>query len=212
MGRLLGVLAGLALAVAVKPASAVPTLFFDGDVAFDSGSSLLAVSAVLTGVEDISPIPNLNGSSLNFSATFDSVGSNAFFTTALFSGVAGDDLTVIDGDLNTLLVGEFTGLQAKGANDFDSGLMSGSFSVTGGVLASLFDPGSLVALQFNLSTVFGPNMFGGSFNGSIDGRLEGPAAVPEPGLLALLGIGLVLMAFTRPAAGRSSGGSRQEMK
>ncbi len=180
-------------------ANAIPTLLFDGDMSFDASSSQLSVSTILTGSVDIVPAPTLLGSNLSFSATLDSVSSDAFFTNGFLSGVAGDDLTVIGGGPELLLSGEFLDLVMSGVNDSvipgqNSGALDGVITATGGSLGGLFGTGDLIALQFNLNTVFSPGMFRQDFRGEIDGRIEG---VPEPQILTLLGLGITLIGFAR---------------
>lgn len=189
---------GLALALfASSAAQAIPTLFFDGAINFDSRTGLLSVTSVLTGTEDIMPAPNLVGSSLVFATLLTSVDSTSpLFTVGNFGTSAGTDLTVMDGDSNTLLLGDFSSLQMKGGNGYSSGLVTGTLNSTGGDLQSAFGIGNLIALQFNLTTTFSSNMFEDSFFGAIDGRIEGQQVqVPEPAMPALLALGLLVIGF-----------------
>jgi len=187
-------------------AHAIPTLFFDGAIDYTGGE--LSVNSVLVATEDIDPMPELVGSSLVFSAIFDEVDasrSNSFLTVGLFNGVAGDDLAVMDGDLNSLLTGDFSSLEMKGLNGRESGLVTGTVSATGGLLADMFGAGNLIALEFNLSMAFSDVMFDSGFFGDINGRIIGEtvvatataASVPEPGVLAMLGLGLALIGFIK---------------
>ena len=87
---------GLFLAITLFSASAyaIPTFYFDGTINYDASTGLLDVESSLTATEDITPGPNLVGSELNFTASFDSVISTSSVTVGLFSGVSGDDLFV----------------------------------------------------------------------------------------------------------------------
>ncbi len=188
---------GLALAMFASSAQAIPTLFFDGSISYNVGTGLLSVTSVLTNTAGIAPAPTLLGSSLDFSASYNSVDtSNTFYTVGTFGTAAGTDFTVIDGALNTLLTGNFSELTMKGGNGFSSGLVSGMLNASGGSLQNEFGIGNLIALEFNLSTVFGSAMFATDFKGAIDGRVEGAAInVPEPTMPALLALGLLFIGF-----------------
>jgi len=185
------------LAWGVVSAHAIPVLTYDGTLSYDAATGGLSVSSVLTGTQNIMPAPQLLGSSMSFNAVLSSVDtSNSFFTIGNFAGVAGtDDLSVSDGSPNLLLTADFVSLDMRGVNGWDQGTMSGLISATGGSLASMFGQGNLIALNFNLTTVFDPAMFNSGFTGSIDGRIVG--TVPEPGPMALLGLGLVLVGAVR---------------
>ena len=204
---------GLALVLLAQSAYAVPTLFFDGDITFtssDPGISLqnaassgslgkLSVTAVLSATQEIDPAPQLIGSSLTFSAFLTEVDiSSSSITIGLFAGGAGYGITVVDGNSNNLLLGDFDNLEVLGRNGRDSGRVTGVMNATDGLLADMFGAGQLIALVFNIDTFFGADMFDSSFSGKIDGRIEGEArAVPAPGILTLLGLGLALMGVIR---------------
>lgn len=192
---------GLALALVASSAHAIPTLFFDGDIAYDVNSGLLSVVSVLTATQDVAPAPELLGSSLDFTALFSSVDdSNAAFTAGYFATTAGTDLTVIDGDTNSLLTGNFSSLVLKGGNGLNSGLVKGTLDSTGGSLQNEFGIGNLIALQFNLTTSFSATMFDSDFTGAIDGRIEGETVnVPEPSMPALLALGMLFIGFVNRA-------------
>lgn len=197
---------GLALALCAQSVYAIPALFFDGEISFDASTGELSVNSVLTATTDITPAPNLIGSSLSFMALLDNVDdSHPIFTVGSFMGVRDDDLEVTDGDLNTLLTGDFNSLEMKGANGRDFGLVSGEIDATGGSLQNLFGTSNLIALEFNLSTLFGSTMFDSSFTGRIDGRIVGQEQpVTEPAVLTLLGFSLVLMGVVRNIRTRCS--------
>lgn len=186
---------GLALVLITTSAHAIPTLFFDGEIAYSASTGELSVTSVLTATEDISPAPELIGSNLEFSAILDS--TILYGTTRTRGLFIGDDIEVTDGDNNSLLVGDISFLEMFGRNGNDFGIVSGTVNATSGSLAEMFGAGNLIALDFNLSTVFSVEMFDTDFVGGIDGRIEGEATVPEPNILALLGLGLALIGFTR---------------
>ncbi len=188
---------GLVLAMFASSAQAIPTLFFDGSINYNASAGLLSVTSVLTNTTGITPAPALLGSSLDFSASYNSTDtSNAYYTVGIFGTTAGTDLTVIDGALNTLLTGNFSELTMKGGNQFSSGLVSGILNADGGSLQNEFGIGNLIALEFNLSTTFGSEMCASNFTGVIDGRIEGASVnVPEPTMSALLALGLLFIGF-----------------
>lgn len=197
MKSLLSVI-GIVIALASTTAYAIPTLFFDGTISYDASSGDIFVTSALVDTTDITPAPNLVGSSLSFSATLDSVDtSSPYYTAGLFTGVSGDDLSVFDGDLNTLLTGEFLSLQMKGGNGRTSGLITGLIDATGGDLESEFGTSNLIALQLNLTSSFSATMFDSDFSGNIDGRVVGKTPVPEPAVLTLVGLGLAFIGFMR---------------
>ncbi|MDT8281324.1 MAG: PEP-CTERM sorting domain-containing protein [Gammaproteobacteria bacterium] len=190
---------GLALALVTSSVHAIPTLLFDGDINY-TADGWLTVTSELTGAIDVAPtIPTLLGSSLNFSVFLNSVdATNTRVTVGYFGTGAGTDLSVIDGGVtsNTLLTGNFNTLSVTGSNGRSSGLVEGTLNADGGALQSLFGIGNLIALQFNLNTVFSADMFDSSFYGAIDGRLEGEAVnVPEPSIPALLALGILFIGF-----------------
>jgi hypothetical protein len=190
---------GLALALITTSAHAIPTLFFDGDISYDQTTGLLSVSSVLTSTFDIAPSPTILGSSLDFTTLLSAVdSSNSNYTVGLFGTTAGTDLSVVDGDSNSLLTGNFSELTMKGGNGLDFGLVTGTLDADGGTLQDMFDIGNLIALEFNLSTSFSTTMFDYSFDGLIDGRIEG-ASVPEPTMPALLALGILLIGFVNRA-------------
>ena len=193
---------GMALALIVQPVYAVPTLFFDGDMSYGASSGALSVVSVLTATQEINPSPELMGSSLTFSTSLTGVNvSSSIRTIGLFSSGTGDNISVTDGDSNNLLFGEFTSLTMMGRNGKDLGRITGTINATGGLLESYFGEGQLIALVFNIDTVFSANMFNNSFVGNIDGRIEGETqTLPAPDILTLLGFGLILMGIRKKYA------------
>ena len=190
---------GLALVLIAQPAYALPTLFFDGDISYAASSGELSVSSVLTATQEITPSLELAGSSLTFSASLSSVDvSSSFVTIGLFTGEPGDGISLIDGDSNNLLFGEFTSLSIMGRNNRSSGRITGTMSATTGLLESYFGEGQLIALVFNIDSVFSADMFDNSFAGNVDGRIVGHTLpVPAPGIFTLFWFGLILMGIKR---------------
>ncbi len=170
--------------------------FLMGSINYSASTGELSVTSVLTATTDIASMPELLGSSLSFSALFTAVETpNAFITRGLFDSAA---ISVIDGDFNSLLIGELSSLAMLGRNGKSSARLLGLVNATDGSLAAMFGAGDLTALVFNLSPVFSATMFDDDFTGRVDGRIEGEAvAVPEPGILALLGIGVALIGFPK---------------
>jgi hypothetical protein len=189
-------LIGVMLFAFVIKANAIPTLFFDGNVGYTASSGMLDVNAMLIGSEDIAPAPVLTGSIFDLSAIFLGLGagSSATVTVGDFGGLAGDDLRIVGGDSTVLLEADLNALQMRGANGSDFGLMTATFAATGGSLLNSFSSSELFALQLNLTTTFNEGMFRSDFRGQIDGNLKS-SAVPEPDIMALLAMGLVLMSL-----------------
>ena len=120
--------------------------------------------------------------------------SSAIITVGDFGGLVGDDLRIVGGDSTILLEADLNTLQMRGANGFDFGVMLATFTATGGSLLNSFSSSELFALQLNLSTTFDNGMFRSDFRGQIDGNLK-PSAAPEPHLMTLLAMGLVLISL-----------------
>ncbi len=218
--------AGILLALplcAAAPALAVPTLYFDGGLSFNSTSNILSVNTTLTGAVDVVPAPTLAGSSLIFSAQLNpgSVSSSGGVTGAGFDSAPGSpDFSVTGGLGGVLLQGEFVSLFMRGTEPLylpgitdpltsgTSGILSGVVQLTGGSLTGQFAGlPDVFALELNLTTAFGPAMFASDFDGLIDGKMT---AAPEPPVWLLMWAGLLaLVAVRRPAPIRSSacGGS-----
>ena len=198
---------GLVIALATSSAHAIPTLLFDGTINYATNTQELSVSAVLTETFDITPAPELSGSSMMFSALLydvESLSGGCFFCVAStqgnFIGNANpsiDDLIILDGFGDELLTAKFTSLSLEGANGGDNGVVNGLLTATGGSLMSLFDGSDLFAFQLNLNTLFSSAMYQSDFSGRVDGNIKGSVSVPEPSLLALLGLGILIVSFTR---------------
>jgi hypothetical protein len=196
---------GLFIALTASSAQAVPTLFFDGAIDYNANDSKLVVSAALTDTVDITPAPTLLGSTMVFSALFDNVenlSGGCFFCVSSTKGnFVGnglvDDLTILDGDgITVLLTAQFASLSLEGTNGSNRGEVIGLLNATGGSLMSMFDGSDLFALQLDLNTSFSSTMYRSDFSGMVDGNIEG-RSVPEPSLLALLGIGMLVAGFAR---------------
>ena len=189
---------GLALTLMVSSANATPTLFFDGDIAYTASSGELSGLADVIDSDDISASLDLPGT-LDFVVSFSSVDSLTFpgITIAEFAGDAlSDDLIIMDAMANVLLTGNFVSFEIRGANTRDFGIISSAFEINGGSLMSDFSTGNILALQFNMSSAFSEDLFRQDFDGLIDGRMTFEyAATPEPSVLVILGMGLVLVGF-----------------
>lgn len=186
---------GLILIVAffTSSAHAIPTLDFSGLIEFDARSQQLSVTSTLIDTHDIFPVPTLDGT-LNFDAELVSTYFGYGFNLGSFGTIAGqDDITVKDADDNILLTGNFSSLTMSGADDADRGSITGQLTSTGGLLAPEFGTGNVLALQFNLEGyLFNSQMFNNNFSGEINGDIEG---VPEPSIVALLSMGILLIGF-----------------
>ena len=191
---------GLALAMMASTAHAIPTLFFDGTINYDSTTGRLAVSSTLIDTFDIDPAPGLTGS-LNFETQFIDDFAGFGLVIGSFGTVEGqNDIQVLDASSAELLTGNFSSLTMSGNDGSDNGTITGMLDSTGGLLESLFGIGNLIALEFNLSTMFDAAMFKTSFSGHIDGRIQGESiAVPEPTALALLSLGVLFVGFVNRA-------------
>lgn len=187
------------LAMAASSAQAIPTLMFNGDINFNSTTNILNVTSELFHAENTSTTVNLSNSTLTFDATLTSVTSAlGFFSSTIgnFSGITGNDLTIIDGDGITLLTADFSSLGLEGFDGEDSGIISGALTATGGSLINDFNTSDLFALQLNMDTVFSNLMFESNFTGQVNGDLKGHAAnVPEPTTMVLLCLGLLMIGF-----------------
>ena len=190
---------GFSLALLANTAFAVPTLYFDGDINYSVTRSTgeLTITGTLINSTDV-PMPDLASSTLSFGAIFDSEVGLDSFTAGLFNGVGlVDDLSISDSS-GSLLTGDFSQLYMIGGNGDNYGSLRGVLSSTGGSLSSFFSTSDLIALEFNLGSAFGPEMFKQSFTGRVNGTLTGSGqAVPEPNILALLGIGLLMVGAAR---------------
>ena len=110
----------------------------------------------------------------------------------------------------------FTLTSTSGSYDstagFGYGMFAGTFSVGGGLLSGSFSNlevfgwGNDIDFDFAADLVFDSGSLQGGFaGGRIEGIISGDmfvaklgaVTVPEPGVLALLGLGLALMGFTR---------------
>jgi hypothetical protein len=184
---------GFVIALLASSAQAVPTLFFNGTIGYEASSSRLTVASDLTGTADIFPSPALQGT-LNFEAELLSTFFGSGYNIGSFGTIASqNDITVFDANSNLLLSGNFSSLSMSGSDNADNGSIFGELTSTGGSLAADFGIGNILALQFNLAgTVFNSSMYNTDFTGLIDGNIQG---VPEPSLLALLSMGILMTGF-----------------
>ena len=187
---------GLTLVMVASSAHAIPTLFFDGTINYDSTTGRLTVSSILIDTFDINPAPSLTGS-LNFETQLIDDFAGFGLVIGAFGTVEGqDDIQVLDASSAELLTGNFSDLTMSGDDGSDNGTITGMLNSTGGSLESLFGIGNLIALEFNLSSIFNATMFDTNFSGHIDGRIQGESvAVPEPTALVLLSLGVLLVGF-----------------
>ncbi len=189
---------GFSLTLLANTAFAIPTLYFDGDLDYSVANTVgeLTITATLIDSSGVA-MPDLGSSSLSFNAIFDSEVDLDSFTAGLFNGVSSDDLIISD-STGTLLTGDFSQLYMIGGDSDNYGSLRGVLTATGGSLSNFFSSSDLIALEFNLGAVFGSDMFNNSFTGRVNGTLTGSGqSVPEPSILALLGIGLLMVGVAR---------------
>lgn len=195
----------IALLVASTSSYAIPTLGFGGNLAYDTSGFFpadLNITGNVNGSADLSIVPDLATSSFSLFADFlfetfvaGQTTTGTFGTTPILPDLLVTDNGGAGGSLRTLMTGNVQTLELVGPNGFNLGTMSGSVLLNGGILAAEFGgAGALVAFSFNMSTVFGENMFANNFAGIVNGAITG---VPEPMPLALLSIGLIGITLTR---------------
>jgi len=209
----------LVLLLAASTAQAIPTLFFDGSAenggginyttgdAYDNTDNILNVSGVLFDTQDLAISPLLTDSSVKFSALFlnyETIAGVGFFGADTTRGnfISSDpttsDLEIYDGNNTLLLAADFNSLSLEGANGSNRGEVFGILNATDGLLMNTFDNGNLFALQLNLTTNFSDMMYQSDFSGDVNGSIQGQSVtVPEPGTLALLGLGFLITGFAR---------------
>jgi len=193
-------LLGFLLFVSNSLYAATPSLSFNGTFDYTAATSVstpgfLTITGSLYDFQGISSIPVLTGS--QFSLTTQLLTEN--FTTTSSEGVFGSangtaaDLSIYGGDGASLLFANVAGLSMSGINGVNFGSLSGSVMSTGGTLATDFlSTSTLLGLEFNLSTVFGQNMFQSDFNGNINGSLRA-VSVAESTAIYLFGVGLLVL-------------------
>lgn len=195
-------LLAVGLLVASSASFAIPTLKFGGNISYTadtlSPADLNITGVLIPGYTDLSIAPVLESSSVILSADFISASSADGNTTGLFGTTPVNDLLISDNyGLNTLLTGDVNSLMLTGREDTNFGILVGTIEITGGLLADDFGGlGSLFAINFNLDTMFAPDMFDSDFFGITNGSITA-AVVPEPMPLALLSIGLIGITLTR---------------
>jgi len=133
------------------------------------------------------------------------------FYVSSVNALAGDVTTYNDGALWLTLAGSDLGGLLGGITLFGNGGLPASGSITGSGTGYLDAIGGLALPYFDTNTVFGSDLvYSSSFNPIPDGPLDdgmthlGTAAItgdsaniPEPGVLALLGLGFAGMGFAR---------------
>lgn len=192
---------GILLVLATTSAQAIPTLafhgggFLSGGVEYTNATQTMQVDAELIGSLDVGPLI-FTGSSLSFTANLDST-TTAAAGMVTFGHFSSSNLVITNGDATVLLEGSFNDLTVYGGNGLDFGVVNGTFASTGGSLATEFGLGTLFALELNLSTLFSNNIFLDDFTAEVNGQITGEPAVtvPEPAMLALLGLGVLLIGF-----------------
>ena len=190
----------IGLLVVSSSSIAIPTLKFGGNISYStnalSPSDLNITGVLIPGYTDLSISPDLASSSVILSADFISSSSADGYTTGLFGTKSANDLLISDNfGLNTLLTGDIDTLLLTGRDGTKLGILAGTINITGGSLVGDFGGvGSLFAINFNLDTVFNPGMFTSDIYGDTNGSITG---VPEPTIMALLGIGLLGVVLTR---------------
>ena len=182
---------------------AIPTLKYGGSIFYDSTGVFpadLNISGVILPGDytELSYSPDLATSSVILSADFLSASSDGSHTTGLFGTTPANDLLISDAfGTNTLLTGNVSTLLLTGREGMNLGILAGTINITGGLLAGDFGGvGSLFSINFNLDTMFGPDMFNSNFFGITNGSIT-KVEVPEPMPLALLSIGLLGMTMSR---------------
>ena len=182
---------------------AIPTLKYSGSIFYTTNAAVpadLNISGELLPGDytELSYLPDLATSSVILSADFQSASSDGSWTTGLFGTTPWNDLLISDNlGKNTLLTGDVSSLSLFGREGTNLGFLVGTFHITGGSLAGDFGGvGSLFAVNFNLDTLFNPDMFNSDFFGITNGSIT-KVEVPEPMPLALLSIGLLGMTITR---------------
>jgi len=195
----------IGLLIASTSSHAIPTLGFGGNLQYDTTGSFpadLNITGNLNGSTDLSLTPDLATSSFSLFADFlfetyvpGDTTTGTFGTTPILPDLLVTDNGGSGGSLRTLLTGNVDSLDLVGPNGANLATLSGSLLLNGGLLAAEFgEAGTLVSFTFNMSTVFGENMFANNFTGIANGAITG---VPEPMPLALLSIGLIVITLTR---------------
>ena len=192
----------IGLLLASSSCFAIPTLTYGGSIFYStsmySPADLNISGVIIPGSTDLSYSPDLATSSVILSADFLSASSDGSYTTGLFGTTPLNDLLISDAfGTNTLLTGNISTLLLTGREGTNLGILAGTINITGGLLADDFGGvGSLFAINFNLDTLFNPDMFNSDFFGITNGSIT-KVEVPEPMPLALLSIGLLGMTIAR---------------
>ena len=194
-------LVAIGLLVASSSGFAIPTLKYGGSIFYDSvgfsPADLNVSGKLIPGSTDLSYTPDLASSSVILSAEFLSASSDGNYTTGLFGTTPSNDLLISDAfGLNTLLTGNVSTLLLTGREGANLGILAGTINITGGLLAGDFGGvGSLFSINFNLDTLFNPDMFNSDFFGITNGSITKAVSLPMP--LGLLSIGLFGITMAR---------------
>ncbi len=193
ISRFSRMIAGVVLLGLASAVHAIPTLTFGGNLSYSASAGLLTLNGQLLSSQSLFPAIDFASSTIALSTTFSSSSSTNGVTSGSF--VAGT-LSISDSS-GGLLSGAFSLAQLAGLNGSNQGALSLFFTPSGGSLSSYFsNPSDLFALTLNLSTPFGANMYSSDFNGIGNGNITSRAAVPEPGVISLLVVGLGLLGIT----------------
>jgi hypothetical protein len=198
-------------------ASVLPEYFFNGPVAFSSGTDTLAVKTGAGGAEIIGsqglpspfaviptnmPGSNIAGSEIVLSLNLGTVTDSNGTTTATFTTPVGYEAALYLGNgsggtqSSPVLTGSLTDMEVSGGDGNNLGVLTGLLHPNGGSAFSFFsNPSDVIALEFNLTTNFAKTMYQSSFSGQINGQVESTSAapVPLPAALPLLVSGLGLL-------------------
>jgi hypothetical protein len=151
----------------------------------------MLVDAVIVDFQDIAATTGLMGSSFQFNTSLNSVISDSGFTTGVFDSSSAS----ITNNGSDLLSGALVGLTMIGLDGFNLGSLYAEVMPDSGILLPEFtNPSDLLALQLNMTSVFGPDLFLSDFNAQVNGTLTSATPVPEPSTLGLLGIVLLGLA------------------
>lgn len=205
---------GFIIAFAATSAQAIPTLIFDiGNIDYTAATQVipegqLNVDATLTNTVDVGSPSVFGSASVIFDAFFTdylSVETCGLFScnTNIIGNFEGssspstNDLTVVDADGIKLLTAKFQNLSLEGGLNSSSGTINGTLLATGGTLSDSFIDSDLFTITLELNNTFSDVMFKSDFSGNnVRGTITGEFSVPEPSILGLIGLGLLITGFS----------------